>query len=95
MLFLLNVLHLDNAPMHGMNLIFCQNLLIYFRRWRRRQIADALAERLEPGGLLIPGQGDLTDWQHPGMDRLPNDRVAVWQRRAPDSVTGGTHGQPA
>ncbi|HSH44808.1 MAG TPA: CheR family methyltransferase, partial [Longimicrobiales bacterium] len=40
---------LGKAPMHGMNIIFCQNLLIYFRRWRRRDIVKRLAERLAPG----------------------------------------------
>ncbi|HZX18774.1 MAG TPA: CheR family methyltransferase, partial [Pseudomonas sp.] len=34
----LNVLELAKAPMSGMDVIFCQNLLIYFRRWRRREI---------------------------------------------------------
>ncbi|HTN34762.1 MAG TPA: protein-glutamate O-methyltransferase CheR, partial [Marinobacter sp.] len=61
----LNVLDLDKALMHGMNIIFCQNLLIYFRRWRRREIVKRLAERLAPGGLLVLGQGELTDWQPP------------------------------
>ena len=34
-----------------MDVIFCQNLLIYFRRWRRRDILNRLAERLAPGGV--------------------------------------------
>ncbi len=33
-----NILELGNAPMHGMNVIFCQNVLIYFRRWRRKAV---------------------------------------------------------
>ncbi|BBP80782.1 methyltransferase PilK [Pseudomonas sp. Pc102] len=45
----LNVLELAKAPMSGMDVIFCQNLLIYFRRWRRREILNRLAERLAPG----------------------------------------------
>ncbi len=39
----LNVLNLDQAPMDNMDLIFCQNMLIYFRRWRKRQIVTRLA----------------------------------------------------
>ena len=45
----LNVLDLDKAPMHGMNIIFCQNLLIYFRRWRRREIGRQVECRRDPG----------------------------------------------
>ena len=80
----LNVLDLDTAPMHGMNIIFCQNLLIYFRRWRRREIVKRLAERLAPGGLLVLGQGELTDWQPPGLQRLPSEHVLAWIKRQAD-----------
>lgn len=80
----LNVMDLNRAPMHGMNIIFCQNLLIYFRRWRRREIVKRLAERLAPGGLLVLGQGELTDWQPPGLQRVPSENVLAWIRRQSD-----------
>ncbi|MEX2474133.1 protein-glutamate O-methyltransferase CheR [Marinobacter sp.] len=80
----LNVLDLNQAPMHGMNIIFCQNLLIYFRRWRRREIIKRLAERLAPGGLLVLGQGELTDWQPPGLQRVPSEHVLAWIKRQTD-----------
>ncbi|QSP95412.1 protein-glutamate O-methyltransferase CheR [Marinobacter salinisoli] len=80
----LNVLNLDKAPMHGMNIIFCQNLLIYFRRWRRREIVRRLAERLAPGGLLVLGQGELTDYQPPGLQRVPSEHVLAWIKRQTD-----------
>jgi len=77
----LNVLDLQQAPMHGMAIIYCQNLLIYFRRWRRRDIVNRLVERLAPGGLLILGQGELTDWHHPEMERLSGTGALAWKRR--------------
>lgn len=77
----LNVLDLDTAPMHGMNIIFCQNLLLYFRRWRRREIVKRLTERLAPGGLLVLGHGELTDWQPPGLQRVPSEHVLAWTKR--------------
>ncbi|EON91871.1 protein-glutamate O-methyltransferase [Marinobacter lipolyticus SM19] len=80
----LNVLDLNEAPMHGMSIIFCQNLLIYFRRWRRREIVKRLAERLAPGGLLVLGQGELTDWQPPGLQRVPSEHVLAWIKRQTD-----------
>lgn len=80
----LNVLDLKRAPMHGMNIIFCQNLLIYFRRWRRREIVTRLAEHLAPGGLLVLGQGEITGWQPPGMQRVPSEHVLAWIRRQSD-----------
>jgi chemotaxis protein methyltransferase CheR/type IV pilus assembly protein PilK len=66
----LNVLDLSTAPMNDMDLIFGQNMLIYFRRWRKRQIVNRLAERLAPGGILVLGPGEVTDWQHPDLERI-------------------------
>ncbi len=66
----LNVLDLGNAPMNNMDLIFCQNMLIYFRRWRKRQIVNRLAERLALGGMMVLGPGEVTDWQHPDLERV-------------------------
>lgn len=77
----INVLDLRDAPMHGMNIIYCQNLLIYFRRWRRKEILNRLAERLIPGGLLILGLGEMVDWQHPLLERVPSDTTLAYIRR--------------
>lgn len=76
-----NVLELRNAPMRHMDIIYCQNLLIYFRRWRRKEILNQLAERLAPGGLMILGLGEVVDWQHPLLARVPNDEALAYIRR--------------
>lgn len=78
----LNVLELAKAPMSGMDVIFCQNLLIYFRRWRRREILNRLAERLAPGGLLVVGVGEVGDWQHPDLVPVPDERVLAFTRNS-------------
>ncbi len=77
----LNVLELANAPLSGMDVIFCQNLLIYFRRWRRREILNRLAERLAPGGLLVIGVGEVVGWQHPELLPVANDQVLAFTRK--------------
>lgn len=77
----LNVLELDKAPMAGMDVIFCQNLLIYFRRWRRREILNRLAECLAPGGLLVVGVGEVVGWQHPDMLPVADERVLAYTRK--------------
>lgn len=78
----LNVLELARAPMSGMDVIFCQNLLIYFRRWRRRDILNHLAESLVPGGLLVVGVGEVAGWQHPDLEPLADERVLAFTRKA-------------
>ncbi|MBC9248926.1 methyltransferase [Pseudomonas alcaligenes] len=77
----LNVLELAKAPMTGMDVIFCQNLLIYFRRWRRREILNRLAERLAPGGMLVVGVGEVVGWQHPDLEPVADERVLAFTRK--------------
>lgn len=77
----LNVLELAKAPMSGMDVIFCQNLLIYFRRWRRREILNRLAECLAPGGLLVVGVGEVVGWQHPDLLPVADERVLAFTRK--------------
>lgn len=77
----LNVLELAGAPMSDMDVIFCQNLLIYFRRWRRREILNRLAERLAPGGLLVIGVGEVVGWQHPELVPVADSQVLAFTRK--------------
>lgn len=78
----LNVLELAGAPMSGMDVIFCQNLLIYFRRWRRREILNRLVERLAPGGLLVIGAGEVVGWQHPELVPVADSQVLAFTRKS-------------
>lgn len=77
----LNVLELAGAPMSNMDVIFCQNLLIYFRRWRRREILNRLVERLAPGGLLVIGAGEVVGWQHPELVPVADSQVLAFTRK--------------
>lgn len=83
-----NALNLDAFPVQGLSVIFCQNMLIYFRRWRRREILDALAERLSPGGILITGLGEMVDWQHPDLIQVQDNNLSAYVRRDNKITTG-------
>ena len=76
-----NVLNLDRAPMGNMDMVFCQNLLIYFRRWRRIAIIEQLVKRLAPGGLLVLGPGEITNWQHPDLEPVGNEQTLAFRKR--------------
>lgn len=75
-----NVLHLQEKPVQLMDVIYCQNMLIYFRRWRRRHILTELVQRLKPGGILVIGLGEITDWKCPGVERVANKDVHAFIR---------------
>jgi len=75
-----NIIHARQLPQVSVDVIFCQNLLVYFRRWLRRDVLNALVERLKPGGLLIVGLGEVVDWEHPEMQRTGDDHVQAYVR---------------
>lgn len=75
-----NIIRPDCIPQVKVDVIFCQNLLVYFRRWLRRDILNALVDRLKPGGLLIIGLGEAVDWEHPEMHRVSVDDVQAYLR---------------
>lgn len=75
-----NIIHARQLPVVQVDVIFCQNLLVYFRRWLRRDVLNALVERLKPGGLLIVGLGEVVDWEHPDMQRTGDDHVQAYVR---------------
>lgn len=77
----LNILNMGTAPIGQMNIIVCQNLLIYFDKTQRIEIANTLADHLSPGGLLILGVGELLNWEYPGIQRYPYANTLAFQRQ--------------
>lgn len=76
-----NVRELDKAPMSDMDIIYCQNLLIYFRRWRQREIVSRLVERLTPGGILVLGVGEVIEFEHPLVERVQYENTLAFTRK--------------
>ncbi len=77
----LNMLDISRQPMGGLELIYCQNVLIYFPRQRREQFLNRLVECLRPGGCLIIGPGEVTQWDNPDVVRIEDRRVMAFRRR--------------
>ena len=75
-----NLLHLDSAPFADFNIIFCQNVLIYFSRDRQRWIIDQLVDRLRVGGLLILGAGEDVSWLNQSVRRLQWPGVCAYKK---------------
>ncbi len=65
--------------LRNLDVVYCQNLFIYLRRWRRRTLVRQLTGALRPGGLLIVGPGELSGWAPPELERHPDRSVqAYW-----------------
>ena len=76
----LNLINFNNNTVGKMEIIICQNVLIYFKRGTRVSILNNLVEHLVPGGLLILGAGEITGWQHPELNSIKYDGVLAFQR---------------
>lgn len=59
-----NLKNVVALPFRKLNVIFCQNVLIYFKKFDRRDILNALIKCLDIGGILVLGPGEVLDWQH-------------------------------
>ena len=75
-----NVLNINEMPEIKVDAIYCQNLLVYFRRWLREHILSAFVERLKSGGVLVIGVGEIVDWCHPQVTRLMANGVQAYKK---------------
>ncbi|HET8701643.1 MAG TPA: CheR family methyltransferase [Nitrococcus sp.] len=76
-----NVLDAANVSLPAMDLIYCQNVLLYFDRAQREAIATALADRLRPGATLVLGAGELVGWQRSDLQRVGGTDLLAYRRR--------------
>mgnify|MGYP003636585494 CR=1 FL=1 len=77
-----NMIDIEKSPLRNMDIIYCQNVLIYFRKERKHIILDSLVERLAPGGLLVIGQGEAFDWHNSQVSRVTDNQTLAYIRQA-------------
>ena len=82
-----NLLELDKLPKSAMDIIYCQNVLIYFRRERQAQVLNELVKHLKPGGLLVVGLGEAAGWRHPDMSPNAGSTVQTFVKQSTIDVT--------
>ncbi len=65
-----NIIDMKKTLLEPMDIIFCQNVLIYFNRDRRKQIIHQLVQRLRPGGFLVLGAGESLSNPHSELEKV-------------------------
>lgn len=75
-----NVSDLARAPVAKMDIIFCQNLLIYFEPDERQRIVRELVNFLKPGALLVLGIGEVVSWHHASLQRVEYEDTLAYQK---------------
>lgn len=76
-----NMMELDSAPIENMDVIFCQNVLVYFRRDRQHYVLNQLAKRLRPGGVLITGVGETAGWKNNTVEPVADKRIQAYIKK--------------
>ena len=64
----------------GVDVIFCQNVLIYFKRESRSAIVQRLCQYLRPGGYFFLGPAEVVGLQLPGIQPVRFPDALIYQR---------------
>lgn len=74
----------DKSPLvrRKMDLIYCQNMLVYFRRWQRRKIVNKLTAHMQDDGHMLLGLGELGAWVPPGLHRAVPRTVQAYTKQS-------------
>ena len=67
-----NILELETEPKQFYDVIYCQNVMIYFKQERKDSLISDFEKRLKPGGLLILGHGEVTSISNSNLIRVDN-----------------------
>jgi chemotaxis methyl-accepting protein methylase len=77
---LCNLVDLPSYPPETYDVIFCQNVLIYFAPESRVEVVRRLGERLRTGGYLFLGPSDAVGLQPPQLRPVHLENALVYQR---------------
>lgn len=77
----LNVNQIQQSPLRDMDVVFCQNLLIYFDKQHRDQIVLGMVDRVAAGGLIVLGPGEMLGWTHPQLEKVTHPNVLAYRKK--------------
>lgn len=75
-----NLVAIETYGAPGMDVIFCQNVLIYFKDALKVKIVENLASMLNPGGYLFLAPGEIVGRTFAGLERVRVDSCTVFRR---------------
>lgn len=76
-----NIVDMKKVLLEPMDVIFCQNVLIYFNRERRKQIIDQLVKRLKRGGFLVLGAGEALNNPHVELNKIDSSYALAYVKK--------------
>ncbi|VAW38164.1 Chemotaxis protein methyltransferase CheR [hydrothermal vent metagenome] len=74
-----NLLKINAMPAIKFDIIFCQNVLIYFSKEKKIEILEGFKRFLKIGGMLILNPTDIGSWKSNGMTRITYKRTLAYK----------------
>ncbi len=74
-----NLLDVNKPSNIKYDVIYCQNVLMYFDKSVREQILNGLVNYLNRDGLLVLGQTEINAWSHQKMKRVNKNRTLAFR----------------
>ena len=74
-----NLLKIHEMPNIKFDVIFCQNVLIYFSKNKKIEILEGFKRFLKKGGMLILNPTDIGTWKTEGMSRIAFKRTLAYK----------------
>lgn len=60
--------------------IICQNVLLYFRKFDQRDILTRLTAQCALGGYIVLAPGEALFWRPSNMRRIAHSQINAWQK---------------
>ena len=75
-----NIIDKEPPTPHLQQVIVCQNMLLYFRKFDQRDILARLSEQCALGGYIILAPGEALFWRPSNMRRIAHPQINAWQK---------------
>ncbi len=75
-----NLINVVGLPFRKLDIVFCHNVLIYFKKFERRDILNALVQCLGEGGMLVLGPGEVLEWKHPQLRKIEKSGILAYEK---------------
>lgn len=71
----------DDLHLHMQDVIFCQNVLIYFKPESRAEVVRGLCARLNFGGFLVPAPAEIIELDLPDIEPVRVQDTLIYRRQ--------------
>lgn len=75
-----NIMDKKLPTAHLQQVIICQNMLLYFRKFDQRDILARLSEKCALDGYIVLAPGEALVWRSSNMRCIAHPQINAWQK---------------